>query len=72
MTKLMHASTPMLHQQCVSTADLSRLGAQTMAKFLACMLVSEENEAILTKWRIRYSRVLVVKGVEPVEGEGKS
>lgn len=29
-----------------------------MARFLACMLVSEEYEAILTRCCIRYSRVL--------------
>lgn len=34
-------------------ANLSKLGAQTMAKFLACMLVSDEYEAILTRWCIR-------------------
>lgn len=37
---------------------LSRLGAQTMARFLACMLVSDEYEAILTRCRMRNSRVL--------------
>lgn len=40
-------------------ANLSKLGAQTMAKFLACMFVSDEYEAILTRWCIRYSRVLI-------------
>lgn len=39
--------------------NLSKLGAQTMARFLACMLVSDENEAILTRCCIRYSRVLM-------------
>lgn len=32
-----------------------------MARFLACMLVSDENEAILTRWYIRYLRVLMKK-----------
>lgn len=32
-----------------------------MARFLECMLVSDENEAILTRWCIRYSRVLMKK-----------
>lgn len=40
-------------------ANLSRLGAQTMAKFLACMLVSAEYEATLTRWHMRNSRVLI-------------
>lgn len=32
-----------------SLTHLSRLGAQTMARFLECMLVSDEYEAILTR-----------------------
>ena len=40
------------------TAHLSKLGAQTIARFLMCMLVSPLLVASLDKWRIRYSRVL--------------
>lgn len=35
-----------------------RLGAQTMARLRACMLVCALSEAMCTKWRIRNSRVL--------------
>lgn len=51
-------SEPHMLSYAIILANLSRFGAQTMAKFLECMLVSELNDAILTRCRIRNCRVL--------------
>lgn len=44
-------------------SHLSRLGAQTIARFLLCMLVMQLKAASRERCRIRNSRVLKIKGL---------
>lgn len=67
------ADAPIVHPSQVNLSHLSRLGAQTIARFLACMLVWALKEAMWTRCFIRNSRVLqemggVYEGTRDIQG----